>query len=444
MGKTASPYPTGHLRLYKTNRKANDKPLTVQLEYTISSYVVRRSSGISSLESDWNPKENKGRGGVKASFGPDYKNVNRRLAKKLDDIDARIADWCDKHPRQLTVEMLKALIDESPITREDKGIDFCEYVISLLKYEYDRNKIGHSVYKNGLSGMRIFSQFLKAEKLGTYACDKIYVSEITTDLINRYISYRRNFKKNSDETINHALTPILKGCRQASVDGYISSRLNNAIQDMRIIKKMSLQDEDGSNVKHLTKDEISRLIGFYRKDTKTRRREFIEMFLFAMYACGLRLIDIITLQWNDIDFEKKTLNKIQVKTRNRNVIPLTSQALSILKGWEGKHDRFVFGLLPNDLNLDDAELFYRHRNTKTRGINQSLAVVGEKINLTFDLTFHVARHTFAVQSLNNGIPMSMVSQFLGHSSSEITEKVYAHFIPAKMLDELSKINLPSL
>ena len=81
---------------------------------------------------------------------------------------------------------------------------------------------------------------------------------------------------------------------------------------------------------------------------------------------------------------------------------------------------------------------------RQKGINQSLTVIGEKLEMPFDLTFHVARHTFAVQSLNNGVPMTMVSQFLGHSSTEITEKGYAHFIPAKMLDELSKISLPSL
>ncbi|MCM1520842.1 MAG: site-specific integrase, partial [Lachnoclostridium sp.] len=360
MGKAASPYPTGHLRLYKTSRQKSDRPLTVQLEYAVNSYAIRRSTGVSTMEIDWNPKENKGRGGVRATYGPDYRNINNRLARKLDEIDARIADWCEKHPRQLTVDMLKALVDNLPITREDKGIDFCEYVTTLLKNEYERNKIGHSVYKNGLSGMRIFSQFLKSEKLGTYAKDKIYVSEISTSLIERYIKYRREIKKNGDETINHALTPILKGCRQAMIDGYISSQLSYAIQGMRIIKKVSLEKEEATKVKHLTKEQIAQLIEFYHSDKEPRRKEYVEMFLFAMYACGLRLVDIITLQWSDIDLENKTLNKIQVKTRNRNVIPLTEQALGILKSWEGKHERFVFGLLPDEINLDDAASFYTH------------------------------------------------------------------------------------
>lgn len=168
------------------------------------------------------------------------------------------------------------------------------------------------------------------------------------------------------------------------------------------------------------------------------------MFLFATYACGLRVIDIITLQWSDIDLDKKTLNKIQVKTKNRNVVPLTAQASAVLDKWKGRHQRFVFGLLPDDFNLDDTKSLYHIRNAKTRGINQSLSVAGNKAGLEFALTFHVARHTFAVLSLNSGMEMTMVSQLLGHSSTEITEKVYAHFLPSKLRDEVLKIDLPSL
>ena len=105
------------------------------------------------------------------------------------------------------------------------------------------------------------------------------------------------------------------------VMGYIPVALNAAIQKMRIIKTVSLQKNDESSVKHLSKKELECLIKFYTEDKEARRKEYIEMFLFALYACGLRVIDIITLQWSDIDFDKRTLNKIQVKTKNRNVIP---------------------------------------------------------------------------------------------------------------------------
>lgn len=444
MGKVSKPSPTGRFRLYKTNRVKEGQPLVVQMEYTYKSEAVRRSTGITVKEKDWNPKENNGRGGLKPSYGLDYRNLNNRLLKKVSDMDTKIREWVEANPRRLTIFVIRDLIDGKPSTREDKGIDFTRFVNDNLKNEYDRNKIGQSVYKNGLSGMNIFAQFLKAEKLGTYACDKIYVSEITTELIEKYIKWRREFKHNSDDTINHALTPILKGCQEAMIQGYISSSLNAAIQKMRIAKNVSLQSDDKTKVKFLSKEQLGSIIEFYRNDVEPRRKEYTEIFLFALYACGLRFVDILTLQWSNIDLSNNTINKIQVKTRNRNIIPITEQAREILDKWIGRNDRFVFGLLPEDFNLDDAESLYLHRNTVTKCINQSLSVVGKKVGLPFDLTFHVARHTFAVQSLNNGVQMTMVSQLLGHSSTEITEKVYAHFLPAKMREELMKVDLPRL
>ena len=444
MGKAPRPYPSGHFRLYKTNRQKPGAALPVQMEYVVHSRGVRRSTGVTVKECDWDPKANKGRGGLRASYGPDYRNINNRLVHKLEAMDDKIARWCEENPRRMTVEVLRAFLDGTPATRPDKGIDFCEFVEGHLKNELDRNRIGQSVYRNGLSATKIFREFLKSSDLGTYAPGKIFVSEISTSLIESHIKWRREIKENGDDTINHALTPILKGCEQAMIEGYISAPLNSALQKMRLVKTVSLQKKDESSVKHLSKKELENLIDFYNKDTEERRKEYIEMFLFALYACGLRIIDVITLQWSDIDLDRKTLNKIQVKTKNRNIIPLSDQAMGIIDKWRGRYDRFVFGLLPDDFNLDDGDALYRIRNTKTRGVNQALNVAGEKIGLSFTLTFHVARHTFAVLGLNNGMEMTMVSQLLGHSSTEITEKVYAHFIPARLREEISKIKLPFL
>lgn len=60
--------------------------------------------------------------------------------------------------------------------------------------------------------MNIFQTFLRATKKGTYKPDSIYVGEISVELIDEYITWRREVKLNSDATINHSLTPILKAC----------------------------------------------------------------------------------------------------------------------------------------------------------------------------------------------------------------------------------------
>lgn len=165
------------------------------------------------------------------------------------------------------------------------------------------------------------------------------------------------------------------------------------------------------------------------------------MFFFAFHACGLRVVDVMTLQWKHIDFARQELRKIMIKTNKRHVIPLTEPALNILHRWQEKRDgcRYVFDLVKDDLNLDDAEALYKARNNATRCINQSLAVVGEQIGLPFSLSMHVARHSFAVFALNKGLSMSVVSRLLGHSSTDVTEKVYARFLPETLSNEVARL-----
>ena len=165
------------------------------------------------------------------------------------------------------------------------------------------------------------------------------------------------------------------------------------------------------------------------------------MFMFAFHACGLRIIDVMTLRWCDINFEDKTIRKVMIKINKRHIIPLTNQALAILHKWreERMGCRFVFDLVKETLDLDNKDELYRARTNATKCINQSLKVVGEQLGLDFPLTAHVARHTFAVQSLNKGMSLNVVSRLLGHGSTEITERVYAKFLPETLASELDKL-----
>ena len=96
--------------------------------------------------------------------------------------------------------------------------------------------------------------------------------------------------------------------------------------------------------------------------------------------------------------------------------------------------------MSDSVNVDDDEALYKARNSATKCINQSLIVVGEQLNLRLRLSMHVARHTFADLALNNGLSMSVVSRLLGHSSTDITEKVYARFLPETLSSEVERLS----
>ena len=61
--------------------------------------------------------------------------------------------------------------------------------------------------------------------------------------------------------------------------------------------------------------------------------------------------------------------------------------------------------------------------------------------IAFYFILHVARHTFAVFALNNGVDVHKVSRLLAHSSVMVTEKVYAKFLPETLQKEVeTKLN----
>lgn len=167
----------------------------------------------------------------------------------------------------------------------------------------------------------------------------------------------------------------------------------------------------------------------------------MDIFLFSFHACGLRISDILTLEWKSVNIEKREIRKVLFKSDKVHTIPLNDGAISILRKWSGRYDRFVFGLLNDTFDLSDDEELKRMRLNKNRAILTSLKSLGDKIGLPFNLTMHVARHTFAVWALNREVDVHKISRLMGHSSVMVTEKVYAQFLPSTLEDEvMSKLN----
>ena len=392
---------------------------------------------------DWNEKGFNRRGELKACYQGDYRRDNNRLQALLNEMDGKMALYSQQHSNGMGTDAVRAILAGEPLTRKDRGKDFIAYATEVMKNEYSLNRIGISVYKNSCSALRIFGEFLVSKKKNTCGLRSIYIGDVTKALIDKYIEWRREVKNNSDDTINHALTPIIKATRRAAEEGLLDRSVAVQIADNRIIVKPQFDGEDSCD-KYLTDQQLSKLRLYYKGCIEPRRREYLEMFFFAYYACGLRAVDVMTLRWSDIDFKGKELRKVLIKTSKRHVIPLVEPAIAILEKWRDRHKVYVFGLLDDNFKLSDTDALYKRRNSVTQSINQSLRVVGELEGLAFPLTMHVARHSFAVYALNNGVDMSVVSRLLGHASTTVTEKVYAKFLPQTLSDEVNRLNFDFL
>ncbi|GGK32806.1 hypothetical protein GCM10007962_28920 [Yeosuana aromativorans] len=84
----------------------------------------------------------------------------------------------------------------------------------------------------------------------------------------------------------------------------------------------------------------------------------------------------------------------------------------------------------------EESLFPRISNQK---LNSYLKEIADLCQIKKNLTFHIARHTFATTvTLSNGIPIETVSKLLGHSRISTTQ-IYAKVIERKVSDDMKKL-----
>jgi len=422
MGRVARKYPTGRFFLRMPAKIDEEKLYPVYLCYFNGGKKIRQSTSIMAMTKDWNQDANHGIGELRASYGSEYKKKNQQLQKLLRKVDGNIFDYVEMNG-EISPDIIQGFIcgDDKPL-RADKGRNFVAYALELLEKQYMRRKIRISTYKNSVSILNQFKNFLSDKECGQKG--ELFVGNITEDIVRDFLSWGLERGRKTD-TVEKYLETISKICREASNNGLLCKASAQAIAD--IVIEENLDDSLSKSIKYLTTEEIGKLVNIDRSIISNKQADVLEMFKFSYLSCGPRISDIITLRWCDINFEKKELCKIQVKTRGRNTIPLTDEALEILKQWRGRHNIFVFGLLPDDFDLKDEERLRTRRNSITSTINKRLENISKKAQLSKKVTFHMARHSWAVSALEQGMAISMISSLLGHSSTMVTEKVYAEF-----------------
>ena len=424
MGRIARKYPQGRFFLRTPAKVDEGKLYPIYLCYFFDGKKIRQSTSIQAMTKDWNQDANHGIGELRASYGADYRKKNQQLQKLLRKVDSSIFDYVEQNGG-ISSAIIQDFIsgDDRPL-RADKGQGFVAYALELLEKQYMRRKIRISTYKNSVSILNQFKNFLndkECEQKGEF-----FVGNITEELVRDFLVWGLERGRKTD-TVEKYLETISKICKQASEDGLLCKASAQAISD--IILEDGLDDNSARSIKYLTPEEMSKFVNIERNVISDKEVDAIEKFKFSFLSCGLRISDIITLRWCDIDFEKKELRKIQVKTRGRNIIPLTDEALKILEKWKGRHNIFVFGLLPDEFDLKDEEKLRTRRNSITSIINKQLKSISKKMQLDKKVTFHMARHSWAVSALKQGMQISMISSLLGHKSTWVSELVYAEYMP---------------
>ena len=94
----------------------------------------------------------------------------------------------------------------------------------------------------------------------------------------------------------------------------------------------------------------------------------------------------------------------------------------------------------NNPKYRDKPLFITRKYPSIKAYKIGFNLSSINTNVISYTPIHLARHTFAVYALNEGLSMSVVSRLLGHGSTDITEKVYARFLPETLSTELNRLS----
>ena len=362
---------------------------------------------------------------------------NKVLSRKKDKIEQILEELESDRNFVMTVPMMRSIMNgkyKAEVEAQKGKVPFIDEVLNYNHNMYLKGKIGYSVWFNIQNQMSLFRKFLQQEKkLETSQKKILYCCQVTVEIIEEYIKWRKE-RGNGNQTINKSLTPIFKTVKKLMQKGWIKREIGEEILDLYLpVQSKSLSNPTEGDIDYLTFEQVKMLIELTEQSKYPRTKELMDMFLFSLHCGGMRFSDVCTLRWMEINIEERLIKHMQVKNHTKRPIvlnlPISGDCMKILQRWVGKFDNFVYGQLPDEFDLDNIERLKHYLNSKNKTINQSLQCLGEKMKLPFRLHFHTARHTFACWAINRGVDLKTISYLMGHSTSSVTEKVYAKLFP---------------
>lgn len=178
---------------------------------------------------------------------------------------------------------------------------------------------------------------------------------------------------------------------------------------------------------HLSKEELAVL---EKKNFSIERlQSVLDMFLFSCYT-GLAYIDISKLSrehiCKGIDGKDWLMTKRE-KTNTLVKVPLLPQAVQLISRYKN-----------HPAAVANETLFPMITNQRMNGYLKEIA---DLCKIKKNLTFHLARHTFATTvTLSNGVPIESVSKMLGHTSIRTTQ-IYAKVVEHKLSEDMQNLKL---
>lgn len=256
--------------------------------------------------------------------------------------------------------------------------------------------------------------FLKTEK------------KLGDNTINSYMLDLEDFFKTFNGSIESCtkkdiLTYIssINGLEVSTVNRHISSLKSffNYLVDESIIKVSPMEEISSLKKakklpKYLSISEVDKLLNIpLNSEFDYRNKAMLEL----MYATGLRVSELVSIEYSNIDFENSII-RINGKGKKERIIPLGEVASYYLKVYLNDYRSKLL-----KRNTYNQVFLNNHGKPITRqGFNYILENIRELTGIEKEITPHVLRHSFATHLLEGGADIRSIQEMLGHENISTT------------------------
>jgi site-specific recombinase XerD len=341
----------------------------------------------------------------------DYKRYNHIIIQKKLELDQKLLA---NEGLPGSIHMFKKSIEPEAINLSFYNY-FEEYITTV------ENKKSYGTLRKVKS---VFKKLKDYNKKSDFTFEEFNVT-----FLKKYIDYLRSIG-NSENTI-HANTKIFKKLINDAIREDLIDMSSNPFLKVKIAR-------ENTRIDFLFEDELNKLV-----DLDLVPFSFLDnvrdLFLFAAKGGGVRISDLLKLK--AADYNDGRISFFINKTKNQHSISLPVQAQSIIEKYLNMDNStgYVFPFLKAIEIGDDSKILAKKIGSVSAMINAELKNLAKMAGINKKLTFHVARHSFASLALRHGIPISYVSNILGHSNITQT-MVYAKIVPTDQDSYMKNLN----
>ena len=315
-----------------------------------------------------------------------------------------------------------------------QGCKYLAYATAEASHLKDMGRFGVAI--NHVSAYRRFADYLKS--IGK---NDIAFKKMTPCLMTDFEGWMKSqgICRNTSSCYLRSLSAIWnKAVREGLATG------NPFVGTYRGVAKTQKRAIDADSIFRLCSLDIeSVLTEKGRKPVGKKLRQHIDrlllsrdLFLFSFCSRGITFVDMAFLRKSDI--KGSTIAYVRRKTGQRIEVSVEPLMIDILD----RHHTTTPYLLPIITEQQDNPLMYRQYQNAIHLYNKSLTELGNMLG-GLKLTSYVSRHSWATIARRNDLPVSVISQALGHDSIHTTE-IYLKSLDSNVINQANHAMLERL